>query len=234
MAQRTVVRASHCVAAPDEISDVTLAALVDPGFSAWAALKSRAHFVAGETVLVNGATGTAGSMAVQIAKYLGASKVIATGRNGPALERLRERGADVTVTLQSDGTPMDRNLREQFSAGVDIVLDYLWGASAQQLLEAAAKTQRGPLRFVQIGAVSSDTITLAASVLRHSSIQMIGCSVANVSPAEIASTVSELIAASAGAAFVVDTMAVPLANVADVWSRPSATPRVVLTIPPGS
>ncbi len=234
MAQRTVVPASQCIPAPGAISDVTLAALVDPGFSAWAALKSRACFVRGETVLVNGATGTAGSMAVQIAKHLGASKVIATGRNGAALERIRDRGADITMTLTDDGAAMDRVLlEEQFAGGVDIVLDYLWGPSAEQLLRAAARAQRAPLRFVQIGAVSSENLTLDARVLRHSAIRMLGCSVANVSPPQIAAAVSDLIAASSAAGFVVDTATVPLDQVAGVWSKASATPRIVFAIAPG-
>ena len=66
---------------PDGLDDVTAAAIANPGMSSWAAYRERAHLKAGETVLVNGATGTAGRLAVQIAKHLGAKKVIATGRS---------------------------------------------------------------------------------------------------------------------------------------------------------
>jgi NADPH2:quinone reductase len=211
------------------VSDTTLAALVDPGFSAWAALKSRAHFAAGETVLVNGATGTAGSMAVQIARHLGASKVIATSRNAAALERIRDRGADLTLLLQSDNTSLDAAYDEQFDAGVDVVLDYLWGSSAERLLNAAAKAQRRPLRFVQIGAVSSESLTLDARVLRHSSIDMLGCSALNVSSKEIAASVSDLIGAASTANFAIDITACPLERIGDVWSHKSATPRIVFS-----
>jgi NADPH:quinone reductase-like Zn-dependent oxidoreductase len=81
LAERTLVRSKHCVAVPDALDHVTAAAIANPGMSAWAALVERAHMRIGETVLVNGATGTAGRLAVQLAKYLGASKVIAAGRN---------------------------------------------------------------------------------------------------------------------------------------------------------
>src|ERR1700733_10101751 len=103
MSERTVVRSGQCVALPDGLDDVTAAAIANPGMSAWAALKERAKLVAGETVLVNGATGTAGRLAVQIAKYMGAKKGIATGRNIEVLKSLAGLAADVTIPLVEDG-----------------------------------------------------------------------------------------------------------------------------------
>jgi NADPH:quinone reductase-like Zn-dependent oxidoreductase len=79
MAQQTVAPSAQCLALPDELDDVTAAAIANPGVSSWAAYTERAKLKAGETVLVNGATGAAGRLAVQIAKHLGAKKVIATG-----------------------------------------------------------------------------------------------------------------------------------------------------------
>src|SRR5271156_4109978 len=99
MSERTVVRSGQCVALPDGLDDVTAAAIANPGMSAWAAMKERAKLAAGETVLVNGATGTAGRLAVRIAKYMGAKKVIATGRNVEALKELKTLGADVTIPI---------------------------------------------------------------------------------------------------------------------------------------
>ncbi len=229
MAERTVVPAVNCIPAPDGVDDITLAAIADPGFSAWAALTSRARLAAGETVLVNGATGTAGSMAVQIAKVLGAAKVIANGRNAAALERLHGLGADATILLNGGPAETYDGLREHFEAGVDIVLDYLWGTSAAQLLEAAAAGRRAPLRFVQIGAASGETLQLDARVLRHSSIELLGCSVANVSPVDIGAAVSELIGSSKTANYHIETRAVPLTHIEEVWSQASATPRIVFT-----
>ena len=86
MAEQTVAPSAQCLALPDDLDDVTAAAIANPGMSSWAAYKERAKLKAGETVLVNGATGTAGRLAVQIAKHLGAKKVIATARNADALE----------------------------------------------------------------------------------------------------------------------------------------------------
>lgn len=139
MAERTIAPDTQCVPLPDALDDVTAAAIAIPGMSSWAALTERARFVAGETVLVNGATGTSGRLAVRIAKHLGAAKVIATGRNAAALQALLSAGADAVVSLQQDDVHLARALEPHFRAGVDVVLDYLWGASAQTLLVAAAK-----------------------------------------------------------------------------------------------
>jgi NADPH:quinone reductase-like Zn-dependent oxidoreductase len=92
MAEMTVVPSRQRIDLPAGIDDVSAAAIANPGMSAWAALVERAHLEPGETVLINGATGTAGRLAVQIAKYLGASKVIATGRDAEALEEVRVPG----------------------------------------------------------------------------------------------------------------------------------------------
>src|ERR1700722_12448679 len=103
MSEKTVVRPSQCVSLPDDLDDVTAAAIANPGMSAWAAFKERARLRAGETVLVNGATGTAGRLAVQIAKYMGARKVVATGRNVEALKALSVLGMDVTIPIGDGG-----------------------------------------------------------------------------------------------------------------------------------
>src|SRR6202142_1280351 len=122
MSERTVVRSGQCVALPDGLDDVTAAAIANPGMSAWAALKERAKLVAGETVLVNGATGTAGRLAVQIAKYMGAKKVIATGRNVEVLKSLVSIGADVTIPLVEDGDALEQAFQAQFANGVDVIV----------------------------------------------------------------------------------------------------------------
>jgi hypothetical protein len=100
MSEQTVA-ASQCVALPDGLDDVIAAAIANPGMSAWAAFRERAKMAAGEIVLVNGATGTAGRFALQIAKHIGAKKVIATGRSMEALKALKTLEADVTIPLGS-------------------------------------------------------------------------------------------------------------------------------------
>jgi NADPH:quinone reductase-like Zn-dependent oxidoreductase len=155
MAEQAVVPSAQCFVLPDDLDDVTAAAITNPGVSSWAAYKERARLQVGETVLVNGATGTAGRLAVQIAKHLGAEKVIATGRNAEALQSVSALGADVTIPLAMSETALEHCLKEQFVDGVDVAIDYLWGPSAERLLVAGAKAAPDavPIRFVQIGAL---------------------------------------------------------------------------------
>jgi NADPH:quinone reductase-like Zn-dependent oxidoreductase len=97
-AERAVTAPHMCLPIPEALDDVTVAAIMNPGMSSWAALL-RAHFVAGESVLILGATGVAGQLAVQVAKRLGARRVVASGRNPQVLEELEQRGADAVISL---------------------------------------------------------------------------------------------------------------------------------------
>jgi NADPH:quinone reductase-like Zn-dependent oxidoreductase len=182
MAERAVAPSSHCLALPDDLDDVTAAAIANPGMSSWAALEERARLQAGETVLVNGATGAAGRLAVQIAKHLGARKVVATGRNLEALKSIAALGADVTIPLVDDEAELEERFTREFSQGVDVVLDYLWGKSAERLIIAGAKAgaEAVPIRFVQIGAVSGADITLPSAALRSSAIVLMGSGIGSI------------------------------------------------------
>jgi NADPH:quinone reductase-like Zn-dependent oxidoreductase len=182
MGERTVAAAARCLALPDELDDVTAAAIANPGISSWAAYTERAKLKAGETVLVNGATGAAGRLAVQIARHLGARKVIATGRNLEALKSVAALGADVTIPLADDEATLEERFSQEFAQGVDVVLDYLWGKSAERLIVAGAKVgaEAVPIRFVQIGAVSAADITLPSAALRSSAIVLMGSGIGSV------------------------------------------------------
>lgn len=101
LAEYTVIPRAFCVPVPEELDDLTAAAIANPGIASWMALTERARLKPGETVLVNGATGTSGRLAVQIARHLGAGKVIATGRNPAALSTLETLGADGVIRRNS-------------------------------------------------------------------------------------------------------------------------------------
>ena len=153
-----------------------------PGMSSWAALVERAHFVAGETVLVNGATGTSGRLAIQIAKHLGAKKVIATGRDAKAFDDLRALGADVVILLTQERDALEAAFKAAFAQRIDVVLDYLWGPSAETLIVAAAKASPDgvPVRFVQIGSISGADINVPGATLRSTALQLMGSGIGSV------------------------------------------------------
>lgn len=232
MAQQVVVPKAQCIAVPDGLDDVTAAAIANPGMSAWAAYTERAGLKAGETVLVNGATGTAGRLAVQIARHLGAKTVIATARDAAALDAVAALGADVTIPLVADDAALEARLKEQFAEGVDVVIDYLWGRSAQALLAAGAKAGRDgvPIRFVQVGAASGADITLPGAVLRASAIALMGSGIGSVPRARFARCIDALFQATGPGGFRIACKAVPLAEVERAWPDDDSRTRTVFTM----
>jgi NADPH:quinone reductase-like Zn-dependent oxidoreductase len=232
MAEQTAVSASQCLPLPDNLDDATAAAIANPGMSSWAAYTERAKLKPGETVLVNGATGAAGRLAVQIAKHLGAKRIIATGRNIEALRDVAALGADVTVPLVEDDDAMEKSFKEQFAAGVDVVIDYLWGKSAERLLIAAAKAgiDGVPLRFVQIGSLSAPSITLPSAVLRSSAIELIGSGIGSLPRDRFVSAIADLLQAVVPAGLKIATRPVPLSQVEEAWSWTDKTRRTVLMV----
>jgi NADPH:quinone reductase-like Zn-dependent oxidoreductase len=232
MAEQTVVPAGQCLPLPDDLDDITAAAIANPGMSSWAAYTERARLTPGETVLVNGATGTAGRLAVQIARHLGARKIIATGRNVAALRDVAALGADVIVPLVEDDDALENSFEAQFAAGVDVVIDYLWGKSAERLLIAAAKaSEEGvPLRFVQIGSISAPNITLPSAVLRASAIQLMGSGIGSVRRDRLMGVVADLLQSAVPAGLKIATRPMPLSQVEDAWSLADNTRRTVLTV----
>lgn len=103
-AERSLTQRATCFPVPENLSDVTVAAIMNPGMSSWGALTERTQLAPGESVLIPGATGVAGRLAVQVARRLGARRVVAAGRNPQALEELRGRAAGACgVALECAG-----------------------------------------------------------------------------------------------------------------------------------
>jgi len=232
MAEKTVAPSVHCVPLPDELDDVTAAAIANPGVSSWAALRERAKLKPGETVLINGATGAAGRLAVQIAKHLGAKKVIATGRNVNALHALAPLGADATIALLENEAALEESFKQQFAEGVDVVIDYLWGKSAERLLIAGAKAgaDAKPIRFVQIGSLGGPDITLPSAVLRSSAIELMGSGIGSIPPARLIAAIDGVLRATVRAGFKIAVKAVPLSEIERAWQDEDSTKRTVFTI----
>jgi NADPH:quinone reductase-like Zn-dependent oxidoreductase len=231
MAEYAIVKPARCIPLPADLDAVTAAAIAIPGMSSWAALVERANLVKGETVLINGATGVSGRLAVQIARYLGAGKVIATGRNAQALQSLHALGADVTISLSQDDATLAHEFEAQFQAGIDVVLDYVWGPSVESLLAAAAKAapEAVPIRFVQIGAVSGQPVSLAAAVLRSSSIELKGSGIGSVPMPRIQHVIEQVLNATVPGGFKIATKPVLLAQVEAHWADDGSQARIVFT-----
>ncbi|EPB2166407.1 quinone oxidoreductase family protein [Klebsiella aerogenes] len=229
MAQRAPVALQNCLPLPDALDDISAAAMANPGMSAWAALVKRAQFQAGETVLINGATGSAGQLAVQIARYLGAKKIIATGRNAQALTAL---AADECINLTAD----EQTLNAQFAAAsagqIDVVVDYLWGRSAELLLPILAKYTPGdkPVRYVQVGSLAGADIRLNGAVLRAAPLQLMGSGIGSLSMPQLLAATGEMLQAAVPGHFTIATTPLPLRDVAAAWPRDNSQKRTVFTL----
>ena len=234
MAERTVVTARQCVPVPDGVADVTAAAAGNPGMSSWSALTRRAHFVRGESVLVNGAAGVSGRLAVQVAKHLGARRVVATARN-PAVEpELRALGADGFIELTLSHAELTQAFRRELGAhGVDVILDYLYGGPAEALLHACVGPGRGAaeprIRYVQIGASAGATIPLPAAALRSSGLELIGAGLGALSHVELVTCIGEFFQSYVAGGFRVATTTKPLSEVETAWAH-MGRERLVLTV----
>ncbi len=239
LAEICPVSASHCIDVPESLDDITAAAIANPGMSAWAALVERAHLIPGETVLVNGATSTAGRLAVQLAKHLGARRVIATGRNAHELEELKQLGADIIIPFAlgpldpSGAEDYESALKQAFSEGINVVVDYLWGHSARTIIVAVAKGAEDvtPVRFIHVGSASQeDNVELPGAALRSSAIMLMGCGVKSVALPALLQSVRMVFEAVQPAALKIATIPVPLREVSEVWDRSTGKPRVVFTM----
>lgn len=230
-AERSVTQPWMTVPLPDGIDDVAAAALANPGMSSKAALM-RAGFAAGEGVLILGATGVAGQLAVQIARRLGAKRIVGSGRELNALHKVKELGADAAIPLGQEHDALVEAFRAEVADGkINVVLDYLWGQPAEAVL--AAISQKGlshaapRIRYVQIGNSAGPKITLAGATLRSSGLELLGSGFGSASLEQIMRAVSELFQEAAKSPFESATKAAPLREVESLWNVPEMGTRLV-------
>ena len=133
MAEKAVIDMRRTVPLPEDAQVEVIAAAMNPAMSSWVALRRRVPIEAGQSVLILGASGNAGTMAVQVAKRLGAGRVVGAGRDASRLQALGGVGADEVVQLTEDADATAAALA-QAAAEVDIVIDYLWGGPAERAM----------------------------------------------------------------------------------------------------
>lgn len=226
MAEYAVAPEKMCTPLPGEIDDISAAALMNPGLSGWSALSWGAKLQPGETVLVLGATGVAGRTAVQIAKLLGAGRVVAAGRNESVL---RETGADAMILLGQSDAALAEDFRDQAGAdGYHVVLDYLWGRPAQVLLDSLPRTflARKEIRYLQLGSSAGTEVSVHANVLRRAGVTLGAGSPPSIE--FIRGLHSAVMTHAAGGELRVETETVALADIGEAWRRESPGRRLVL------
>jgi NADPH:quinone reductase-like Zn-dependent oxidoreductase len=196
IAEKALVEKNRMVVLPEEIDDAVAAVMPNAVAGSAMALRFRAGIQPGETVLINGATGFTGQMAIQIAKHYGAKKIIVTGRNEKTLQNLLGLGADEIISLKQDDESFISQLKEiHKNTPIDIVLDYLWGHSAELILSILKGngnfTPR--TRYVSVGSMSGDIIQLSASILRSVDLQLSGSGLGSWTKEEVKLLFSEIL-----------------------------------------
>jgi NADPH:quinone reductase-like Zn-dependent oxidoreductase len=226
-AELAVVSPETALFLPKGLSPELGAAIINPAMSSWLALKLRARMQAGDRILVLGATGSSGRLAVQVARAFGASHVIAAGRNAEVLAAL---GADATLRL--DAPEFRDNLVREFAAGIDVVLDYVWGAPAGATFEAllAARYQLvgKRVRYCNIGEMAGPHVAMGAHALRSMNLEIIGSGFGSVQPHEIRPELPQILELAAHGKLAMEIDPVPLANIADAWTRGDQGKRIVV------
>jgi len=232
MAERSVAARAACLPVPDTLDDVTVAAMMNPAMSSWAALAERAHFARGESVLILGATGTSGQLAVQIARRFGAHRIVGAGRNREALDEAKTLGADAVIPLTDDRDALVAAFRDAIAEHkIDVVLDYLWGAPAETLLAAIAQkglAHAAPrIRYIQIGSSAGPAISLPGATLRSSGLELLGSGFGSVSMEGIFRTLTAVLHEAARAPFQFHVAPAPLSQVESAWNARNTEGRLV-------
>ena len=233
MADKALADPRRSIALPGNADVAEVAAAMNPAMSSWVALRRRVPLERGHSVLILGATGNAGAMAVQVARLLGARNVVGAGRDPGRLQALTAVGADDIVQLTDDSEATGKALAAA-AADTDIVIDYLWGKPAQQAIMAllTARSDRGrALNWIQIGAVAGPAIELPSVALRSANLRLQGSGQGSVGPADYLAELPSLVDAISNGAIAVKANTMPLADVEEAWTREEAPGERTVLVP---
>jgi NADPH:quinone reductase-like Zn-dependent oxidoreductase len=222
LGERAVVRGDSLIAIPDDANDAVAAALGIAGVAGWGAVM-RARIGPGDRVLILGATGSAGMVALQGARLLGAQRVVAVGRDPGRLEAAREHGADEIVRL--GGPDVIARFREASGGvGPTVVIDMLWGEPVVAAAEAAAPRAR----IVNVGQSAGAEAPLTSAAVRGKELELLGFSNFGRTPAELRELYLGLLAHAQSGRIRVPLETFSLDDVAVAWDRQAAGAKSVV------
>jgi NADPH:quinone reductase-like Zn-dependent oxidoreductase len=228
LAEKAIINKNAYTEIPAGLDDISAAALPNAVMGAALALKYRADVKPGDVVLINGATGVTGQVAVQLAKYYGAKKVIATGRNPESLNLLLQLGADEVISLKEEDEKISSRIREiHKSTPIGSVIDYTWGHPAEIILNAlkggGLHTVTSKVRFVTVGSMAGEEIKLTSNLLRSTAIEILGSGFGSI-PAEIMQKLPkeilpEMLQLAADGKLKIETVTAPLKDIETAWHK---------------
>jgi len=182
-------------------------------------IKTAAGFVPGQTVVVQGATGVAGRLAVKIARLLGAGRIIATGRDDDQLREVQTLGADEVINTAVPDEALAQAYLDAKGDGYDIVLDYLWGRPTEILLRSLVPRSFAfpkPTRLIQIGESADAALVLAAQSLRTSGVEIYGAA-KGLDPQTMQQMYSQVVTWTQSGQLTFDLVKVPLSDIETAW-----------------
>ncbi|MYV17406.1 quinone oxidoreductase family protein [Furfurilactobacillus milii] len=230
LAEQTVIDHHRFIPLGNDIDAARVAAGMNPAMSAWMSIKVRVGDLTGKKVMILGATGAAGQMAVQISRYLGASEVIGVGRNQTKLTALSELGTTQTISLRDD----QESLRAAFTAAadVDVVLDYLWGtvaSTAMKVMLPARRNHSQQLLWIEIGSMSGADMVLPSAALRSVNLNLVGSGQGSINARQYLAELPELAQLISAGQFKIASTTMPLTELNETnWN--DVTKRVVYTM----
>jgi NADPH:quinone reductase-like Zn-dependent oxidoreductase len=226
IAELALVERESLIEVPDQLDPGLAVSLGVAGFAAWLALTWRAELRPGEDVLVLGASGVVGQIAVQAARLLGAGKVVAAARHEASLERARHQlGADAVVQLGGEGD-LTEHLREAVGGGYDVVIDPLWGEPGVAALQALNVDGR----LVAIGNSAGETATIPGRSLRGVLGRILGHTNFYAPPEVKAEAYAAMARHAAAGDLTVPVEELPLEEVAAAWAKQAQSPRHKLVV----
>ncbi len=211
---------------PDGVDEALAAGLGIAGLAGWLAVEWRARLEPGETVLVLGASGVVGQVALQAARIAGAGRIVAAARSEAGLARARELGAHEAVQLDGDG--LAERLSEACGGRLDVVIDPLWGAPVVAAMRAASANAR----IVHLGQSAGPEATVPSSLVRGKLLSILGHSTHGV-PRDVRRRAYTTMAEHAARGeLVLDVERVPLSQAPDAWRRQARSPGHKLVLVP--
>jgi NADPH2:quinone reductase len=226
-AERALVAEQSMIPIDAELDPALAVCFGIAGLAAWLALEWRAELHEGETVLVLGASGVVGQIAVQAAKLMGAGRVVAAARSADGLERARQYGADATVQIGAVDD-LAEAIREAAAGELHVIVDPLWGEPAAAAIEAASRGAR----LVQLGQSAGRTSTIASPPIRGRLLAILGHTNFLAPPDVKRAAYTRMVEHAAAGRLAVEVERIALADVADAWSRQASSPRQKLVIVP--
>lgn len=233
VAERMAVPAGMRFELPAGASPIAVAAGLNPGVASWMPLRNRKEEIGNlGSVLILGATGMAGLLAIQNAFALGADRVVAAGRNRDALEIAAGHGA-VPLRLGATAEKNASAIVEALAGDAPtLVLDFVWGPVAEAAFAALSRTgleeDTADIAYVEIGALAGADARVPAALLRSRRIRVTGSGAGSASVAEIMAQLGVYIELIAAGKVEVPTTTFPLSRISEAWDADLRSSRAVI------